>query len=179
VGRARPVLLGAVVALAAACSPEPPATDPAAEAVGVPYAAEIDVVSVDDALALVESYRGDALVVNFWATWCAPCVEEMPELARFAENHAWGGTAFLSFSVDHPDTVADRVRPFIEERKLPFAVHVIDTRNPDEIDAALGIETGGSVPATIVYGPDGQIRRAWYEQVSYDALVTAVDAAAE
>ncbi|MFZ9758232.1 MAG: redoxin domain-containing protein, partial [Burkholderiaceae bacterium] len=64
-------------------------------------------------LALAE-FRGKPLVVNFWATWCPPCVEEMPELSAFYDKYKPKGVQLLGIAVDSPSNV----REFLEESQF-------------------------------------------------------------
>lgn len=57
-------------------------------------------------------WRGRVLVVNFWATWCAPCREEIPIFVRLQERHGAQGLQFVGIAIDQPDKVADFAREF-------------------------------------------------------------------
>jgi len=76
--------------------------------------------SLDGAPLVMSAWRGRPLLLNFWATWCGPCVVEMPLLDRFAREQGPQGWRVLALAVDQPDPV----RRFIAERtlKLPVAI---------------------------------------------------------
>ena len=60
----------------------------------------------------LEQWRGRVLVVNFWATWCAPCREEIPGFVRLQERHGTRGLQFVGIAIDQPGKVADFAREF-------------------------------------------------------------------
>lgn len=123
---------------------------------------------------LIEAGEGGITVVNFWATWCPPCVKEMPELARFYEDYKDKGVTFLSFSADHHSTTKSTVVPFVNSYELPFPVHVMYLENPDELTEELPLDWDGALPATFVFGPDGSVAESWVGAVTYDILADQV-----
>ena len=60
----------------------------------------------------VGEWRGRVLVVNFWATWCAPCREEIPVFVRMQERYGSRGLQFIGIAIDQPDKVASFAREF-------------------------------------------------------------------
>ena len=70
----------------------------------------------DDKPLGFDSFKGKALLINFWATWCAPCVKEMPSLDRLQAHFGKDKLAVLPLSLDGPSR--PKVAPFYEERKL-------------------------------------------------------------
>lgn len=60
----------------------------------------------------VEQWRGRVLVVNFWATWCAPCREEIPDFVRLQQSHGARGLQFVGIAIDQPDKVEQFAREF-------------------------------------------------------------------
>lgn len=118
---------------------------------------------------------GTVVVVNFWATWCTPCVKEIPELVRFHAEYTPKGVVFVSVSVDQPDLIGESVRPFVKKHALPFAVLVLDESAPERVGKALGVDWDGAVPATFVFDKDGALRKAWYKEIALGDLAGAVD----
>ena len=111
------------------------------------------------ALALA-SLRGQSLLVNFWATWCPPCVEEMPLLDRFFRQNSTSGWNVLGLAIDQPSSV----RQFLARAPVSFPIGMAGLQGT-ELGKALGNATGG-LPFTVVIGPDGLIRQRKMGQVT-------------
>jgi len=108
---------------------------------------------------LLKAHRGHPIVVNFWATWCEPCVKEFPELIALAQDRKdW---VVISVSIDD---AADRpaVEAFVKEHKPPFSVY-LKAPGPDE-PFINGVDPhwSGAVPATWVWDASGK-PLAWIE----------------
>lgn len=73
---------------------------------------QAQVVDVEGASRSLEQWRGRVLVVNYWATWCAPCREEIPLFVRMQERYGERGLQFIGIAIDQPDKVAEFAREF-------------------------------------------------------------------
>lgn len=71
-------------------------------------------------------YKGKAIVLNFWATWCPPCIEEMPSLDRLAARHAGNHLAVITMAMDRASE--EKIRAFHDEHEL---LHLTIQRDPD------------------------------------------------
>lgn len=91
-------------------------------------------------------YRGKALFLNVWATWCPPCVAEMPSIDGLAANPRLKDVAFVCVAADD----AESVRRFVERRKLKVPVLVAADPPPEPFDSE-------AIPATFIIAPDGTI----------------------
>jgi thiol-disulfide isomerase/thioredoxin len=105
--------------------------------------------SVDGAPIKMASWRGRPLLLNFWATWCGPCVVEMPLIDRFAREQPARGWRVLALAVDQPDPV----RRFIAERTLTLPVAIAGAEGLD-LSRHLG-NAGGGLPFTAVFDSAG------------------------
>lgn len=168
-----PVLAVALGVMGMLCGCGAPANPAAASQSGPDPA-----ITVANARELIEAIErtnaADVVVLNFWATWCPPCVAEMPAFVRFQTEFAARPVKVISVSADHPDTLADRVRPFVQKHKLPFPVRVLSERDPTSIASALELDWNGALPATFVLDKGGRVAKAWLEEVRYDDLAAAV-----
>jgi len=110
-------------------------------------------------------YRGKPLVVNFWATWCAPCVRELPALQRFAREHAAQGWRVIALAVDQPVPVLE----FIARFKLELTVAMAGADGL-EWQLSMGNRAGG-LPFSVVLDPRGRVRQRRLGESHYDELV--------
>ena len=100
----------------------------------------------------LQAWRGSPLLINFWATWCPPCVEELPLLNAFHQQHAVHGWQVLGLAVDQPSAV----RRFMEKLPLSFPVGMAGLAGT-ELSRTLGNATG-ALPFTVVMGKNGLVR---------------------
>jgi thiol-disulfide isomerase/thioredoxin len=140
-------LLGSLLSAAA---PEPPP--------GVAVATRgkpIPVINVRDLagnrIEFPTRYAGKAMLVNVWASWCAPCLKEMPELQRFAMQHAANGVQVVGIALDD----ADAVNAF--QRRVPVSYPILlDTPGPADAGVRLG-NPKGVLPYSVLVSADGRL----------------------
>lgn len=112
----------------------------------------------------MSSLRGKPLVLNFWATWCPPCVREMPELDRFHREHGAQGWQVLGLAADS----AGPVRDFIARTPVTFPL-VLAGFQGVELSRQLGNLSGG-LPFTVVFGRDAGVLHRHMGETRYDQL---------
>ena len=103
-------------------------------------------------------------VVNFWATWCAPCVKELPYFEKIKKDYADKNVEVLLVSLDFPKQVEKKLIPFIKKKKLQSEVVLLDDVNEDVWIKAIDESWSGAIPATIIYNANN---RKFYEK-SFD-----------
>jgi thiol-disulfide isomerase/thioredoxin len=118
----------------------------------------------------VAQQKGKPLVVNFWATWCDPCVEELPDLIKLYNAHHKEGLNMVGFSVDFPEQTEKVVIPFVSTHKIPYPVYVA---NPDDQDTLINYFSkawSGAVPATFLYDKKGNLVQAHFGKMTYKEM---------
>lgn len=103
-------------------------------------------------------------VINFWATWCAPCVKELPYFEEIKQKYADKNVEVLLVSLDFPKQVEKKLIPFIKKHKIQSEVVLLDDVNEDVWIKAIDENWSGALPATIIYNKNN---RKFYEQ-SFD-----------
>jgi len=177
---ARLVAAAIAVAVAFGCGPRAPVAgnpNPAADSTG--YAAAdsttwpaLEPVTAAQLLARVQEPGSSATIVNVWATWCAPCREEFPELVRLANEHRAHGLRVLFVSTDFDDQQS-AVRRFLA-RHGARAPWLIKTGKDMEFIDGLDPRWSGALPATIVYDAHGKPVTFWEGRADYARFEAAV-----
>ncbi|WP_313318265.1 TlpA disulfide reductase family protein [Stenotrophomonas sp.] len=122
-----------------------------------------------------DHFKGKPLLINVWASWCAPCIEEMPELARFAARHADDGPQVVGLALDTPDAVLD----FLGNVPVYYPV-VIETPGPNDASVKLG-NPQGLLPYSVLVDAQGRVLKQKlgpFKAGEIDAWVADVGAAA-
>lgn len=120
-----------------------------------------------DTVALEERLGSRATVVNFWATWCVPCREEMPVLVELHRQFGGRGVQFVGVAVASPDT--GRIRDWIRRYEVEFPI--LHDMSGQEL---VGFTGWDAVPTTVVVDGDGRVRQVMFGARSRHELVSAL-----
>ena len=171
------VAVAAAATILAAASPAAVPAEDAADPVENNDAQELEWVRADELLPLMKSHRGKVVLVNFWATWCGPCIHEIPALIRLREKLDPSRFALVAISLDDQADAAWLVPEFIETRFPAWHSYL----NAEFEDYLLVEELDpfwpGVMPANYVIGPDGSIVRTLLGGHSEEQFEEAVLAA--
>ena len=136
-------------------------------------AQSVEKVTVDDLQVKITESEATVKVVNFWATWCAPCIEEMPYFMQLGKELAGEGVVVFFVSMDFEDEAA-LVESFLKDQEWEVAT-LLRTGKDDHFISTLHEDWSGVVPATILYGQDSRPVDFWQgKPVGYDELKTRV-----
>lgn len=197
---ARPVLAAAVALTLAACGPStspdagpaeaatpiadaapadaapaaaaPAATPPAAADAAKPTHPTLTVDTVDHGRFDLAAHRGQWVVVNFWATWCAPCLKEIPDLNALDAKRE----DLLIIGLAYEEITPEAMRAFYAEKVKPeYPVAIVDVYNPPA-----DFDTPRGLPFTVLVGPDGTVAHKFLGPVTgaeIEAKISEVSAA--
>lgn len=100
-------------------------------------------------------------IINFWATWCKPCIKELPAFEKIASDYSDEKVKVLLVSLDFPDKLDGQVIPFIKKNNIQSEVVLLDDPDANSWIPKVSPQWSGAIPATVIYKMDN---RKFYEQ---------------
>ena len=118
-----------------------------------------------------ENWQGKVLVVNFWASWCPPCVEEMPTLDQASKEYTTKNVLFVGIGIDSPSNI----RQFLEKTPVSYPI-VIGGLEGSNLAKQMG-NSQGALPYTVIINPRGKSTFTKLGKISEDELKKAINSA--
>jgi thiol-disulfide isomerase/thioredoxin len=131
-------------------APEPAVVDTSAEA-DAPIFPSFKLVDIDGVERNFSEWQGKHRLLNFWATWCAPCRREIPLLKTFQDEHGEDGFQIIGIAVDYPN----QVEAYAEEAKFNYPI-LIGQEDAMAVAETSGVEFIG-MPFTMIVAADGEL----------------------
>lgn len=125
---------------------------------------------------MVAAHHGHILIVDFWATWCSPCREEMPGIVALARQYDKDGIRLVTVSADDPAQMRAAKR-FLDSVHAPAARYVKRSKDDGAFIAAIDTAWTGALPTLFVYDRVGRKVRALFGETAVDTLTAVVRAA--
>ena len=119
------------------------------------------VFDFEDLEPLLHQKDGKTHIINFWATWCKPCIEEMPHFERINAAYGDKGVEVVLVSLDMPHMWKSRLEPFVEKKGIRSRVIILDDPKQNEWIPKVSREWGGGIPATLIYNGE---KRSFHER---------------
>jgi len=116
-------------------------------------------------------------VLNFWATWCGPCVAELPEFEKLNENYKDKNVQVVLISTDFKRNLENEVKSFVEEKKLKSRVVFLNEPRANDYINLVNPDWSGAIPATLIIANNKGYQRFFEKKLSYEELEAAVKAA--
>lgn len=134
-------------------------------------AQKVGLMNIDQLHARLANGGDTTFVINLWATWCIPCVEELPGFEKFQDQFGREKMKVLLLSVDYVSVLDSKVKPFVEQRKLKNEIWVLNEENQQEYIDRIDSNWSGSLPATLFVNKS---KRNFFErQFTLPELITA------
>jgi thiol-disulfide isomerase/thioredoxin len=132
-------------------------------------------VDADDIRRLVEAQRGQVVLLQFWATWCPPCVTEFPQVVALAKNYRRRGLSVVSVSADQPDEIESHLEPFLSKHQPGFPVYLRRTADPKKFLQRIDVDWKGEIPATFFIDRAGRTAVKRFSPLTLEEMTATVE----
>jgi thiol-disulfide isomerase/thioredoxin len=112
--------------------------------------------SLDNSSFRLGDFRGKAVVVNLWASWCGPCRREVPDYENVRKEFAGRNVEFIGLTTEDPRTSSKRVRDFVRKLNFGFRLGWADSETAHTL-----MNGNSAIPQTLVIAPDGRVVSHW------------------
>jgi peroxiredoxin len=112
----------------------------------------------------MSEWQGKVLVLNFWATWCPPCVSEMPELVALQNDFVSKNVQVVGIGIDSPSNI----REFSEKHQITYPL-LLGGLEGTELSKQFGNQSGG-LPFTLLIGADGSVRKSYMGRLDMEQV---------
>lgn len=129
------------------------------------HAQSVPVIGVSELEERLENGADTTYVVNFWATWCGPCVKELPFFESLGANMVESKLKVLLVTLDFVENLESKVLPFIERKAIKSEVLLLDESNPNKWIPQISEKWSGAIPATIFV--NGQKKTRHFHEGSF------------
>lgn len=144
---------------------QPPAPKIAEAQARADAAPDFELISLDNEAVSLSDYRGQVVLVNFWATWCPPCRAELPDLVGYYHDHATEG--FILLGINEQES-AQQATAFLNSQGLDFPVLL------DETGSVMGSYGVSAMPSSFLIDKSGQIVQMWTGMINRQTLEEAI-----
>jgi len=135
--------------------------------------AQIKVVNFKNFKPLLEKNNDTTYVINFWATWCAPCVKELPDFESINQQFKDKKFKMLLVSLDFRKSFETRLIPFVEQNKLKAEVLLLHEPDGNSWIDLVDTNWSGAIPATLIYNKDFRVfHEGGYTYQELNSIIT-------
>lgn len=151
-----------------------PANTPAAE--GRERSFSVQLMNASGLQNIIHQRHGKVLVMNVWATWCLPCMEEFPDLVKSASAYDTSKVEVVGISLDYADEIESKVIPFIKKNKIPFRIYLAQFDSQEKFINSVKKSWNGAIPATFIYDRHGKQKISLIGEQTFDRFKAGIDA---
>lgn len=139
------------------------------------YGQDVQAYKAERLMKRLAANEDTLYIVNFWATWCGPCIKELPEFDKLADKYKGQPVKILLVSLDFKNNYPVKIQKFINKRKLAHEVLWLDESKPNEFIPKITNEWQGSIPATLLYYKKSSWNKLYEGMVASEQITVLVD----
>ena len=139
-------------------------------------AQDIKYIKIPELETILKNPENKLFVINFWATWCAPCVKEFPLFEKVSKDYSPAKVEFVMISLDFPSQVEKQLKPFLEKNKVSLRVVLMNDLDYNSWIDKVDKSWQGGIPATLVFNNVKKSRQFHTGEVNEEDLREMINA---
>jgi len=138
-------------------------------------AQKISIIKITDLEKRLNNDSDTTYIVNFWATWCAPCVKELPDFDSISKMYPSEKMKVILVSMDFKEDLEGKVLPFYKKKKLVSEVYILDELNGNYFIPKVSEAWTGAIPATLIQNNKKKYKAFYEKKLNYDFLKSEIE----
>ena len=138
-------------------------------------AQKFEYIKVPELEKILKNPENKLFVVNLWATWCAPCVKELPDFEKVAKEFNSSKVKFIMVSLDFPSEIDKQLLPFLKKNQISLDVKVMTDTDYDSWIRKVDKDWQGNIPSTLVFNNARKTRYFHSGEISESELKALID----
>ncbi|HZS04874.1 MAG TPA: TlpA disulfide reductase family protein [Blastocatellia bacterium] len=134
----------------------------------------VEPVSAEEFRGILAHHRGEIVLVNLWATWCKPCIKELPDLVKLQRQYRDKKFTVIAVSFDDLEDLDSKVRPFAREKSPEFIHYLQKEDDPEKFVSVVDSAWEGIVPTNFLFDREGKLKGKLIGGKSYEDFETAI-----
>ncbi len=139
------------------------------------FTQQVPIIKIGDLEKRIKNDSDTTYIVNFWATWCAPCVKELPDFDSISKVYATKKVKVLLVSMDFKEDLKSKVLPFIINKHIYSEVLLLDELNGNYFIPKISDAWSGALPATLIINRTKKLNHFFEKKLTYEFLKTELE----
>lgn len=137
-------------------------------------AQKVAVYKIDNLLNRIHNTSDTLYIVNFWATWCKPCVAELPDFEKVNQEFKSLKVKILLVSMDFVEDMDKKLKPFLQKNNYSSEVVLLDETNGNDFINKVSTKWSGAIPATLITKNNNTVNEFFEKKLTYESITEQI-----
>ncbi len=139
------------------------------------FTQNVKVIKITDLKKRIQNNSDTTYIVNFWASWCAPCVKELPDFDSINSVYKTQKVKVLLVSLDFKEDLTTKLLPFMIKKNIRAEVMLLDEANGNYFIPEISEQWSGAIPGTLIVNNKNKLKEFYEKKLNYDFLKNKIE----